>query len=475
MRKSFWLCIASGVVASACTQVPDLDTSVESARIVDVVKRVKCDIYDAFLVVSPYRGPAPVPLSTLKGYEWLKDWTAQVDLSLIVNNQSGISPGATFTDPLHQIAVPGVGNFSRSFNLGLGGGANTTASRTESITFSLSVAEIETELDNDSRRSDFYQDCQPANGTGLHSDLKLKEWVLSALEPTKNGYLTQGHHKSPKGAGGAKKQLGDTKKGLTDRTISREFLATTYKGNGLLVDKALKKIAEASEQIKAPKGEGSPQNMKTIKLIEDATQLIEKAIDLVENNPDEDIKTVAKREGFKDADGKPDLKNLGYHLHVREINFGWFEEFLLVSDPPSYADVQRLLPLFDDDVVLLQKMLRGANSEITKEIQALISALQNAKKKLKEIKFDPPIDAISHQVQFIVALNASASPSWTLMRFKGPSPASGGLITGSHSNTHTLSIAMGSPSEAAKKLNALQIGTTIGGALNANTVNVRPQ
>src|SRR5262245_36039018 len=185
------------VMTGACTQVPGLDVETESVRIVDVVKRVKCDIYDAF---TEDTGNGRRLVSDREGYKWLENWTAQVDLNLLVNNQSGLTPAATIIDPLHQVAIPRVGTFSQSFTLGLGGGVNTTAARTETITFSLSVKEIAAELRNSSHKEWAYQNCQFENGVGLRSDLKLKEWVASALAPadTRRPYLTVGHHKSPR-------------------------------------------------------------------------------------------------------------------------------------------------------------------------------------------------------------------------------------------------------------------------------------
>jgi hypothetical protein len=57
---------------------------------------------------------------------------------------------------------------------------------------------------------------------------------------------------------------------------------------------------------------------------------------------------------------------------------------------------------------------------------------------------DPPIDAISHQVQFIVVLSGSISPNWTLTRFRGPT-VSGNLAAASRSRTHTLGVVLASP------------------------------
>lgn len=64
-------------------------------------------------------------------------------------------------------------------------------------------------------------------------------------------------------------------------------------------------------------------------------------------------------------------------------------------------------------------------------------------------KSDPPLDAISHQVNFVVAWSASANPTWTLLHFKGPSPTTGTFGSASLSNTHNLTLVMGMPGSAA--------------------------
>ena len=48
----------------------------------------------------------------------------------------------------------------------------------------------------------------------------------------------------------------------------------------------------------------------------------------------------------------------------------------------------------------------------------------------------------------MLTLTASATPTWTLARFKGPGPASGGLLSGTQTNTHTLTIVLGSNQNA---------------------------
>jgi hypothetical protein len=63
--------------------------------------------------------------------------------------------------------------------------------------------------------------------------------------------------------------------------------------------------------------------------------------------------------------------------------------------------------------------------------------------KKKEAPLDPPIDNISHTVQFLVAMNVSATPSWNLVRFKfNAAPAFAELV---HNNTQTLTVVIGPP------------------------------
>jgi hypothetical protein len=181
-----------------CTAVPSIDIKEESIRIIDLIKRIKCDMYYAVSVPKQTKsGVRLVPISTLDGYEWMTDWVIQVNLNLLVNEQSGISPGAMLIDPLKQMSLPGVGTFPQSYSTGLGAGINTTASRTESISFSISLKEIEKELGDRTSLLGKYHDCILKNGTDLDSDLKLKEWVWSSLAPV-GKYLTVGHHKTPK-------------------------------------------------------------------------------------------------------------------------------------------------------------------------------------------------------------------------------------------------------------------------------------
>jgi hypothetical protein len=101
-------------------------------------------------------------------------------------------------------------------------------------------------------------------------------------------------------------------------------------------------------------------------------------------------------------------------------------------------------------------------------------SLQDA---LLTLEMDPPLDAVGHQVQFLITYTGSISPSWTLVNFKGPSPAMGTGFSATKTLTHTLNIAMGPPGspDVANTLGALQLGTAIGNSLSTGATSITIQ
>ena len=96
--------------ASACTQTPLLHE--DGIAIASIVQRVKCEL--AFAI------PEPEPPWPTGRYQWMRSWTAKIDLTLMVNEQSSVSPSAIFTQLLPSVAVPNVGNVARSITLSTG-------------------------------------------------------------------------------------------------------------------------------------------------------------------------------------------------------------------------------------------------------------------------------------------------------------------------------------------------------------------
>jgi hypothetical protein len=125
------------------------------------------------------------------------------------------------------------------------------------------------------------------------------------------------------------------------------------------------------------------------------------------------------------------------------------------------------LKRLDDDALteenrnLIRAVTDGDKNTILR-LQTITGTLEDAAVEMAML-VDPPIDTVSHQVQFIIVWNASATPSWTLLHFKGPGPATGTLASLTKTKTHTLNLVMGPPSSVDSQgaLAALQISTAL--------------
>ena len=344
---------------TGCTAVPSLETGPEVA-VSQIVQRVKCELAYA---VEPY-------LRKSRQYDWFQRWTAGVDLNLVVTDSAGLTPGVSFVNPLPQAVLKGIGSFSQSFTFGAGAGATTTATRNETISFAISLKELQGQLST--------LNCDLPNDRDLNSSLGLAEWVAESFDPIEKGLLKKGHHKRPVAAG------------------------VGGKGRRALVLDQL----EAQVKNYAP----------------DLGALIDKL----------------KQETAKILSGKP----------------------------VSPTDVKSAM----DDIAFITQSLSdkvsaggGVEPPFVTRYKAELVTLSNRFKALQpKPSLDAPIESISHQVEFLVVLTGSVSPSWTLVRFKGPA-TNGSLASASWTRTHTLSIVIGDPGspQAQNVRNANAIGTAI--------------
>ena len=196
-------CACAGLLGlQACTSVPSIEVETKAVPISEVVERVKCEIW---LATKDRLGDPD--------YAFLDKWDATVDLTLSINEQSGISPGVSVIDPLKSVTLPGKGTFNQSFTLGLGGGGAGQSNLSDTVSFSLSLDELARKdrgLNRYEQRLNYYRLCQPLQDGDLIGHLRFKEWVDQALKPVRdpdNGfhYLTKGVHPVvTKGGGPAK-------------------------------------------------------------------------------------------------------------------------------------------------------------------------------------------------------------------------------------------------------------------------------
>jgi hypothetical protein len=99
---------------------------------------------------------------------WIRQWGTSVALNLTWDEQSNLSPGLTYSTPLH------VGEM---FTAGAGASASAHATRQENITFTWDNKTLLEEGELDYRRRGL--DCSDlANGVTVNSDLKIDEFIL---------------------------------------------------------------------------------------------------------------------------------------------------------------------------------------------------------------------------------------------------------------------------------------------------------
>ena len=190
---------AVGLLVAGCTVLPGLNEATGGIPISEIVLRIKCELSDAFTEPQDIDQPE---------MSWLKNWTAQINLSLEVLDSATLAPGASVMQPFHNAYGVVAGPSSRSvsgvpgtslaaipqgFVAAAGVSLNGQASRTETLEFVFSLAELKRwRTEHDTARL-----CAISDNMDLRGRLGLKEWVTQALEPVRSNLLYAGYHPKP--------------------------------------------------------------------------------------------------------------------------------------------------------------------------------------------------------------------------------------------------------------------------------------
>jgi hypothetical protein len=374
---------------SGCAEIPPLVD--DGITISEIVQRVKCEIW--------YATPLPQGKYPTGPYQWMRDWTAKVDLTLETDDTGSVTPGASFITPMHSVTLPGFGSFSRLFSFGVGGGLNTTASRTETLSFTLSLAEL--------RNPQYRDTCTSPEGLGLLGNLGLNEWMQAALAPASGPKpeLLQGYHAAPSSGAKAATPKGPTKpKAFGFDPIQEK------------IDKLNDTVATiAAYADEATSYAGSAQKLSKVLSKDDLTK--------------------SPQAFYGEVQQLADYAAMAQDA-IDEANSAVASANAQITDLKKNADDARVNPAIKS----AQDTIQNAKTTMTAASTAATAALG-------ALPPNPPIDSISHQVSFIVSLSGNVTPSWTLVHFKGPGTGST-FAAASRSLTHTLNIAMGSPSDS---------------------------
>ena len=421
-----------GVLVAACAYVPPLESAtggVESHILVrDIVRRVKCEISDAFdaRVEDPK-------------FHWLQNWTAKVDLTLQIDEQAGISPSVAYTKFFRNAFNFDAGSSSltgnviqavqQSFTLSAGANLSEQAQRAETVTFSLSLKELKVwrkRLRTAAARSGTAIDeltCDPS-GRELRGKLGLQEWIDAALYPVEGLELQAGQHPSPVTGSGKPPTPGTPPKGakaaislnqaLSQARAARDAAAKSH-------DEAVASQAKAAEY--ASKVHAAMQTSVApyfTVLTDELKQIISGLISNIDT-----ANEYAKRDVENAEQAVSKAKDIVSQLEASS----------------AQQDVGDLVAAAN------QLALDAANyAKHAKKQETVASAIEQ---KFANYLPNPPIDGLLHSVQFVVTYGANVSPNWTLLQWKGPSLTVPGA-SASGVRTHTLNIALGPPAEQAR-------------------------
>ena len=342
-----------GLCLGGCTTTPPLQE--DGVAVSDIVQRVKCELAYA---VPDLRGKYPSG-----NFQWIKYWTAKVDLTLDVNDQSSLKPNINYVTPMPQVSILGT-TFTRFWSVGAGGELSTQAQRTEKLSFTLSMKEL---MDGRSSKA-----CELPNQKGLLGNLGLQEWVSSSLVPAANRQLTIGYHQPPSGKPATVAIAGPTN---ASQPVAPEPPALKYSLNAQAAVRSAEILTESAEQAA-----GDAKKAALKKSVQKTYDAVDRTYSYVEAaNSQLDLAT---QQAWK----------------ANSVN----------RDEP--------LKLDDKQVVALKQV----PTDVTAATAILNKAKTLAASAWDLLPHDSPLDSITHTSKFIVTTAANVTPNWQLVRFRGP-------------------------------------------------------
>ncbi len=427
----------TGVCLSGCSSVPSLDAasgagpSQTNILIADVVRRVKCEIADAF---DDKLGD--------RNFDWLWNWTAKVDLQLQVNETAGASPGVTYTHyyPNAFIYSAGseltngslIGYFQQTFTLAGGVTYTTQAQRAETVSFTLPLQEVKAwraGLDARAQAGAIGErDLCGATGRELRGNLGLKEWVDSALYPVSTSELRAGLHPEapePPGPPTIRPRSDFPIEDQANATIPAAKATTEIASDLRAADLAYQRTVERQAAIATDLA--SAQAAMQTNVSPDLPILTDTVKRILSNN----MSTLS----ILDEYARDDVE------HAREAR-RQLEDIERQADGAARSDPSGN---FSAAAIDRAATLTSASKLFAEDAKTKEQKAKRIADGVVSFKPNPPIDGLLHSVEFIVTYGGSVSPTWTLLLWKGPGTLPG--LSAQGVRTNSLNIALGPTSE----------------------------
>lgn len=453
---------------AGCVQVPQRD-GMAAADVNAVIKRIKCDLNKIVLDKAYKLYPAELLPERRQPFLFLRSWAAKIRLTVAVDDNVQISPGASYTSPLHT-----VNNISQTFTLGVGAGLTTQAIRQEDVEFLISFRDLDAE--NDSGRMDtwLYDFCRKEPGLLLESDLGLDRLIDAALKPVETGVLRPGNNIGP----GVlpppaipkldlPKIVAEVRKidptltindlaGISDKI--KQFSLKFIQKFDIPLDLANKSTTQLNE-TQSLKNENAERIKVLLANSAEATALETKTQAIIGNvvKPRYEL-----AQGSLDSSCMKPVSEANFEAIAQAANVSAFvinidKAAEAASDRPqnklSDIDAAPILKAAVEDSTAMLKKLNDARDMAIKATNAMAIEMQKCAKKTKKIQDDKkkegpavfdPVSSISETVNFYVTVTGNVTPTWKLVRVTAPS--SGTFLSGTRKDTNTLILSMGRPS-----------------------------
>jgi hypothetical protein len=379
-------------LCSGSCVVPPRD-GLAQVRVDDVMKLIKCEMARAVFAKTREHSEDGKDYP----FTFLLQWAVKLHLTVSVDDQASINPGATLISPL-----PAVGSVGQQRSVGLGVGFQSQAVRQEDYEYLLSFKELQKEFSDVPKVEALYNSCRLDQGLLLESELGLKALIDAALAPVKSGVLRAGSGNFGPGAG------------------------PTPQG----------KLPPPADQLKAIQAKRDAITIKNLTpgapppVGNEATD-IETETQAIINNVVKPLYALASASSFDPKclagitvdQSKAIVASIGVSINV--------PKFTQTGDSKTLVLIKKD---FTDTVDSANRMIVG--------YRACAVALGKQDNK----SYDP-INLISQTVNFYITSSGSVTPSWKLINVTAP--LAGSFLSATRKDTNTLILAMGRPIPAA--------------------------
>jgi len=179
LKAAFFAFIISSALAACGLYTPDKDPFTSDAPVAPTNKFTRQGSYESGLVdhITCEISKALAQTKVQWSYPWLEEkWGTAVTLSITVEDQTGLSPGVSFIQPLQNVVLPfpigGNVTSPQSFSTSIGGTASVNALRTETIQFTIKNKDAIARADCDNK----------GLGVLIDGDLKIREFIFDKAQ-----------------------------------------------------------------------------------------------------------------------------------------------------------------------------------------------------------------------------------------------------------------------------------------------------